>query len=273
MPGHDGGAVQVIYPFMQYRHVYDALRDHETFSSEQNAGALVLIGNDPPRHTHLRKIVNRVFTPRRVAEAEPWISAISTELFDAIGADTTDFVDEYTMPLPVKVIARLLGIPGEDYRLFKEWSDNFIGQGSAQSGESMAAMLTYFAQMAAKRRESQSEDLITALVAGDVEGEKLAEWEILSFCVLLLVAGNETTTNLMSNMTNILARRPELWRQLKEDRSLVEPFIEETLRYESPVQLSSASPSATSRLAGTTIPQGSIGGHLLRRGEPRWRGL
>src|SRR6185437_2840321 len=97
MPGGEGSPVQSIYPLMKYRHVYDALRDHETFSSEQNAGALVLIGNDPPRHTHLRKIVNRVFTPRRVAEAEPWISAISTELFDAMSDGTTDFVDEYTV--------------------------------------------------------------------------------------------------------------------------------------------------------------------------------
>jgi cytochrome P450 len=188
---------QVLYPFMKYRHVYGALRDHETYSSVGGVG-LVLIGDDPPRHTQLRRIVNKVFTPRRVAEAEPWIQAIADQLFTEMIVGEIDVVDHYTMPLPVKVIAKLLGIPGDDYRQFKEWSDSFIGQDGASNGESMMAMTQYFAAMAAHRRTDPGDDLITALVNAEVEGEKLSEWELLGFCVLLLVAGNETTTNLMS---------------------------------------------------------------------------
>src|SRR6185369_12213177 len=110
---------RVLYPLMKYEHVYGALRDHETFSSQGDTVDLALIGNDPPRHTHLRRIVNKVFTPRRIAESEPWITALSTELLDAMGHGEVDFVDGYTVPVPVKVIAKMLGIPGEDYRKFK----------------------------------------------------------------------------------------------------------------------------------------------------------
>jgi hypothetical protein len=252
---------RVLYPLMKYEHVYGALRDHETFSSQGDGQVdLALIGNDPPRHTHLRRIVNKVFTPRRIAEAEPWITALSTELLDEMGHGEVDFVDGFTVPLPVKVIAKMLGIPGEDYRKFKDWSDAVLG-GGPESGpgamSSMGEMMQYFGAMGAKRREEPGEDLITALVSAEVEGEVLQEWEMVSFCILLLVAGNETTTNLMSNMLNILAHRPDLWARLKADRSLVEPMIEETLRYESPVQLLFRRVTHDVEVGGVPIPQGS----------------
>jgi cytochrome P450 len=229
---------------LKFEDAYAALRDHDTFSSDNpHAGQfgpkLVLIQDDPPRHTHFRRLVNRAFTLRRVQALEPWITEIANALLDEIGDGENDIVESYTVPLPVKVIARLLGIPGEDYVTFKRWSDAFLSTVPIQTDErlqNLQAMVAYFGQMAAVRRAHGADDLISALVEADVEGEALQDWEILGFCILLLIAGNETTTNLLGNMLHALAARPDLWRQLREDRSLVETVIEESLRYESPVQ-------------------------------------
>lgn len=229
---------------LRYEDVYAALRDHETFSSDnpqagQFGPKLVLIQDNPPRHTRFRRLVNKVFTLKRIEMLEPWITGGANTLLDDMKEGEPDIVESYTVPLPVQVIARLLGIPGEDYVTFKRWSDAFLSTVSVQAGErlqNLQAMVGYFGQMAAARRAHGAEDLITALVEAEVEGEALQDWEILGFCILLLIAGNETTTNLLGNLFSALAERPELWRQLREDCSLVETVIEETLRYESPVQ-------------------------------------
>jgi len=249
---------------LRYDDVYSALRDHETFSSENlMAGRfgppIVLIQDDPPRHTRFRRLVNKVFTLKRVEALEPWITSIAHELLDEIGDGTADIVESYTVPLPVKVIARLLGIPGEDYATFKRWSDAFLSTVSAERDDrlqNIQAMVAYFGQMAAARRSQGAEDLITALVQADIEGESLQDWEILGFCILLLIAGNETTTNLLGNMLNLLVERPELWQQLREDRSLVEPVIEETLRYEGPVQRLFRTVTRDVEVSGVKIAQG-----------------
>lgn len=238
------GILERRWGFMRYADVYNALRDHQTFSSETAATGqfgqkMVLLQDDPPRHSRLRRLVNSAFTLKRVEALEPWITSIVHELLDDIGDREVDLVAEYSVPLPVRVIARLLGIPGEQYETFKRWSDAFISATAMTATERMQhvqAMVAYFGQMAAERRAHGAEDLITALVEGEIEGEALEEWEILGFCILLLIAGNETTTNLLGNMLNILAERPDLWQQLQSDRKLVELFIEETLRFESPVQ-------------------------------------
>jgi len=243
--GASGRAAPVwAWGLLRYDDVYSALRDHETFSSEnlmagQFGPRIALIQDDPPRHTRFRRLVNKVFTLKRVEALEPWIASVATALLDELGEGTTDVVESYTIPLPVKVIARLLGIPGEDYMTFKRWSDSFLSTVSAQRDERMQnvqEMVAYFGQMAAARRSHGAEDLITALVEAEIEGESLQDWEILGFCILLLIAGNETTTNLIGNLLNFLVDRPDLWQQLRADRSLVETVIEETLRYESPIQ-------------------------------------
>jgi len=229
---------------LKYHDVYTALRDHETFSSEspvagQFGPPLVLIQDDPPRHTRFRRIVNKAFTLKRVEALEPWITKIADELLDHIGNQETDMVEAFTVPLPMRVIARLLGIPEEDYATFKRWSDAFLSTVSADRNDRMQNvqdMIAYFGQMAVARRTEGADDLITALVEAEIEGESLQDWEILGFCILLLIAGNETTTNLLGNLLNLLVDRPDLWQQLRNDRSLVETVIEETLRYESPVQ-------------------------------------
>lgn len=257
------------WALMRYDDVYGALRDHETFSSARNPFVekglfpqLVLIMDDPPRHTRFRRLVNKAFTPKRIEALEPWIVRVANELLSEIGTGEVDIVQSYTIPLPVKVIAHLLGIPGEDYVTFKRWSDTFISSLISISLEermqNTQEMVAYFGQMAAARRAQAAEDLITALVEAEIEGERLQDWEILGFCILLLIAGNETTTNLMSNMLNILVDRPELWQQLRQDRSLVETVIEETLRYESPVQQLNRVTTRDVEISGVKIPQGAL---------------
>jgi cytochrome P450 len=258
--------------FMKYDDVYNALRDHDTFSSEtavtgQFGQKMVLLQDDPPRHTRLRRLVNTAFTLKRVEALEPWITGIANELLDDIGGNEgnnagneAEVVSSYTIPLPVKVIARLLGIPSDDYETFKQWSDAFISATAMVATARMQHvedMVAYFGKMAAARREHGAEDLITALVEGDIEGEALEEWEILGFCILLLIAGNETTTNLLGNVLNILVDQPDLWQQLRADRSLVEPVIEETLRLESPIQ----------RLFRMTTKDVEVSGQHIRQGD------
>jgi len=257
------------WALMKYDDVYSALRNHDTFSSARNPFVakgffpqLVLIMDDPPRHTRFRRLVNKAFTLKRVEALEPWINTIANELLDEIGTGETDIVQSYTIPLPVKIIARLMGIPGDDYSTFKRWSDTFISSLISISLEermqNTMEMADYFGKIAAARHAQGADDLITALVEAEIDGESLQDWEILGFCILLLIAGNETTTNLMGNMLNILVDRPELWQRLRADRSLVEPVIEETLRYESPVQQLMRTTTREVTLSGVTIPENDL---------------
>ncbi|MBI3798607.1 MAG: cytochrome P450 [Deltaproteobacteria bacterium] len=257
------------WALMKYADVYHALRDHDTFSSARNPliekgifPRLVLIADDPPRHTRFRRLVNKAFTLRRVEALEPWITQVANEQLYEMGRGEVDVVQSYTIPLPVTVIARLLGIPGEEYPTFKRWSDTFISALVSISLEermkNTQEMVAYFGQIAAARRAHGADDLITALVEAEVEGESLEEWEILGFCILLLIAGNETTTNLMSNILNVLVERPALWQRLREDRSLVETVIEETLRYESPIQQLFRVAARDVEVSGVKIAEGDM---------------
>jgi cytochrome P450 len=256
-----------VWLLLKYDQVSGALRDPATFSSQNPAPGivapqLVMISDDPPRHTRFRRLVNKAFTARRIAELEPWIKAVAEGLLDQIAiGKSVDAVDAFTMPLPVQVIARMLGIRGEDQPAFKRWSDSMIAFNGgdftpSERVENGMQMMDYFRQVAAARRGQHASDLISALVEADVEGERLEEWEILGFCILILVAGNETTTNLMSNLLNIMVDRPELWQRLREDRSRVEFAIEETLRYESPVQMLTRFPTRDIEIEGRQIFQG-----------------
>jgi len=257
------------WALMKYADVYGALRDHDTFSSARNPliekgvfPPLALITDDPPRHTRFRRLVNKAFTLKRIEALTPWITTVANTLLDEMGTGEKELVQSYNIPLPVKVIARLLGIPGEEYPTFKRWSDAFIASLVSMPPEermqNTQEMITYFGQMAAARRAHGAEDLITALVEAEIEGESLEDWEILGFCMLLLIAGNETTTNLMSNMFNVLVDRPALWQRLRQDRSLVEPVIEETLRYEGPVRVLLRSTTRDVVVSGVHIPQGEM---------------
>ncbi|MDH5252187.1 MAG: cytochrome P450 [Nitrospira sp.] len=255
------------WALMRYRDVYGALRDHETFASRHSlAGKVVprlaLIHDDPPRHTRFRHLVNKAFTLRRIEALKPWIASVVNELLNEMTAQPeSELMQAYAIPLPVKVIAKMLGIPGEDYVRFKQWSDTFLAFSSMRPDErakSNQEMMTYFGHIAAARRAQGAEDLITALVEASVDGESLQDAEIIGFCILALIAGNETTTNLIGNMLGILLDRPELWDRLRANRSLVDVVIEETLRLESPFQRLSRITTRDTEVSGVAIPQGSL---------------
>jgi cytochrome P450 len=251
----------------RFADVYGALRDHTTFSSaggiapgmRGQGGFVTMITTDPPRHTRLRALVNKAFTPRVVAELVPMMRRVVDELLADVDGGPVDMVETLTYPLPVIVIAQLLGIPPEERARFKRWSDAVVGVTDAglreENQQAVVEMFQYFAAQIAARRaaETPGHDLITAVVRAEIDGEALSDGELLSFCLLLLVAGNETTTNLIGNLLNVLADRPDLWRALRADRTLVEPAVEEALRYDSPVQALWRTATRDVELHGTTI--------------------
>ena len=267
----------------RYGDVYGALRDHETFSSAQGVsprgqggGGITIVTSDPPRHTHLRQLVNRAFTPRTVAALRPRIEEIAAQLINGRGGDAFDLVETLSYPLPVIVIAELLGIPPEHRADFKRWSDALVGSFEKEAGafaQEGAEMFAYFTEAFAERRASPRDDLLTALTLAEVEGERMNDIELLMFAIILLVAGNETTTNLLGNLLNVLADRPDLWAALRADRWLVGAAIEETLRFDSPVQLLGRTVTRDIELHGTAIAAGSrvlVSFGSANRDEEEW---
>ena len=241
------GRSEPLYAWALLRHadVLAAIRDPATFSSAQiqtvfkTMPKFSLLHDDPPHHTHLRRIVSKAFSPQRIASLSERIGHIANELLDAAGRGPVELMAAYAVPLPTRVIAGMLGVPDNDYPSFKLWSEaviSYVGMPPEERARKMQEMMGYLSRMIAERRAQPAADLISALVEAEVEGAALSDAEVRSFAAVLLVAGNETTTNLIGNMMALLADRPELWRRAREDRSLVEPIIEEVLRYESPVQ-------------------------------------
>lgn len=230
--------------------VLNAANDFETFSSE---GGITIEGGgnqfpmmilmDPPRHDRLRSIVSRAFTSRRVAELEPRIRKLADGLLDEfISNGGGDLVDALASPIPSLVIADMLGVPGEDRAKFREWSDAAIRQDPNVPDTQRAGMVAaralyeYFGHVVEERRKRPADDLVTALIHAEVDGEKLSQQELLGFCFLLLVAGNETTTNLISNGAIAFAENPDQRRAVRVDLSLLPKAVEEVLRFDGPVQ-------------------------------------
>jgi cytochrome P450 len=223
-----------------------------------------LIASDPPLHTRIRALVSRAFTPRRIADLEPRIREIASGLIDALlPREDFDFVSALAEPLPVIVISEMLGIEPERRRDFKRWSDNVIKTAALGLGtpdlKSIAANLREFSEyMEAaieRRRREPGDDLISALVQAS-EG-LLDPEDVTSFTRLLLVAGNETTTNLLGNGMVALLRNPSEWERLVQDASLVPNAVEEMLRYDSPAQAILRVTTQDTEVAGHPLPRGS----------------
>jgi cytochrome P450 len=259
----------------RYADVFEALQAPDLFISGKGvavgapegddealtAGVPLLITTDRPRHTQLRALVSRAFTPRRVARLEPRIRAIARSLLDDVkGLREFDLVREFSAPLPTIVIAELLGVPSRDQEWFKEKSTEVAqfdptAPGGAQNREAALELGSYLAQVLAERRSEPRDDLLSALVAAEIEGQRLSEPELIGFAFLLLVAGNETTTNLISNAAILLDRHRDQRRLLLEDRSRISTAVEEFLRYDSPVQGLARTTTAPVTLHGVTIPE------------------
>lgn len=251
-----------------YDAVNRALTDHAAFSSERDwdtGGSLdkSLINLDPPRHRQLRALVAQAFTPLTIARLEPRIVAITRELLDAVvPTGRMDVIDDLAIPLPVIIIAELLGIPATDRVRFKQWSDAIVlgthgadaATGSALGANWHEEMTEYFLKTIALRQQNPREDLISALLAAQIGGEHLTKPELMGFCVLLLIAGNETTTNLIGNAILCFDAYPETFVRLRQSPALLPGAIEEILRYRSPVQLTIRTTTQPVELGGQMIP-------------------
>jgi cytochrome P450 len=198
-----------------------------------------ILQSDPPQHTRLRSIISKAFTPRAVRACEPLVDAYARERVEAIlGLGEVDVIDEYAIPIPVIVIAEMLGVPREDHALFRKWSDDIVGAigGKVDPRESQREFNEYFTSVVEARQREPKDDVISKLLQPNSKGEQLTQPEVISFCLSLLVAGNETTTGLIGNLFFELAKRPDDWRRLREDPSLIASAVEESLRFDAPNQ-------------------------------------
>jgi len=224
----------------------------------------LLITTDRPRHTQLRSLVSRAFTPRRIARLELRIRDIARTLLDEVeGRREFDLVRELSGPLPTIVIAELLGVPVEDQEWFKEKSNGVaeFDPTAARAGDGpdlgpALELAGYLAEVLKQRRAEPRDDLLSALLAAEIDGEHLSEPELIAFAFLLLVGGNETTTNLISNAAIQLDRHRDQRRLLTEDPKRIPTAIEEFLRFDSPVQGLARTTASPVSLHGVTIPEG-----------------
>ena len=222
---------------------------------------------DPPDHTRLRLLVADVFTRRAVESLRPRIEAIATELLDrCVELREFDLVSDFAYPLPIRVIAELLGVPFADRDRFGVWSRELVGlfgadvpsdADVAHGNATVEAFLDYFRELSDERRRKPREDLLSALTQVEQAGERLSTDELLAMCLLLLIAGHETTANLIGNGTVALLRNPHALERLRDEPAVVTRAVEELLRYDSPVQ-------ATAR---TTLEDISIGSRTIGPGQ------
>lgn len=232
--------------------------------------ALSMLFRDPPDHTRLRALVSKAFTPRVVETLRGRIQDIVDRSLDRVaGAPRMDVIEELAYPLPVAVISDLLGVPAEDSEAVKEWSRDVaraldaialpVGPDVIERGRrATAAMAEYFRSLIGERRRQPDSDLLSGLVEAEEAGDRLTERELLATCVLLYVAGHETTVNLIGNGLLALLRHPVERRRLQGDLGLLPGAIEELLRYDGPVQRTGRMAACDVEIAGVPIPEGSL---------------
>ena len=280
------GARFRFYTVSRYTEVLHVLRHPEIYSSEVMGGSRVealnaegdiaptsgsLIGQDPPEHTQQRGIVSRGFTPRRISDLEPYIRKNAEDLFSAFESrGSCDLMTEFANLLPVSVIADLLGLDPSRRDDFKRWSTALI-IGSTRPGtdnlgsnrELFREFRDYMTQVIEERRRAPGDDLVSTLLhSGEDEGILEPE-QVISFASLLLAAGSETTTNLIGNAMLALFANPEQLQKIRADPTLVGALVEETLRWDSPIQLTMRLATRDTELGGIAIPKGSIVAALL----------
>jgi cytochrome P450 len=261
------------WTLVRYADVVESLTDPRFLADrapEVDEGYTVaksMLVSDPPDHTRLRSLVQKAFTPRMVEQLRPRIGAIVRELIDRIATrgGPFDIITDLAYPLPVVVIAELLGVPPEDRETFRDWSaalaaslDPLVSQEAAQRAtEARDALHGYLRAIIAERRRAPRSDLISALVAVEERGEILSEPELVVMCTLLLIAGHETTVNLIGNGMFALIDHPQQYAQLRETPGLIGSAVEELVRFDSPVQL-------TARIAAVPL---EMGGQHIEAGQ------
>ena len=263
----------------RYDDVFSILRNPQVFSSSIVTSALTgdlsvyppqapsIIALDPPDHTRLRKLVNRAFTPRRIASLETHTREVTHQLLEQIASQgECDLVLDLAAPLPVINIAELLGIPPEQRLMFRRWSDDILlsanmGAMTSEDRERIRQTITdfhaYIRKMIAVYREQPGNNLLSDLVRAEEEEQRLTADEILSLVATLLPAGNETTSNLISNTVLALLDHPQELAKVRANPALVPQVIEEVLRYDTPVQWLTRITMREVEVAGITLPAGA----------------
>ncbi len=252
----------------RYEDVDMVLRDHRRFSKNDGREDEYrsMLHHDPPDHTRLRSLVSKAFTPRAVRELHPRVQLIVDDLLSELeGKDRFDLIENLAFPMPVTVIAEMLGVPSQDMDRFKDWSNDIsltiepsLREDQIRRVERASEKLyEYFESIIEERRREPQDDMITALLNAEDEGDRLTHEELLGTLVLLLVAGNETTRNLIGNGMRALLKHPDQLRKLRDNPDLLDSAISELLRYDSPVQLDG-------RLAHSDV---EVAGHRIRAGQ------
>jgi cytochrome P450 len=257
----------------RFEDVRAILLDHRRFSSSAMGGGVAggrgpsfpfpLLTDDPPRHTALRGLLAKAFTPAAMEEMRPAIETLAKELVADIPAGVeVDIVEQLTAPLPVAVIAGMMGVPRDKAMDFKRWSNALVGIQDGQISADRIGLLmelrNYFGALAAERRAAPGDDLVSALTRAAKASETLTDDQVVGFCILLMIAGNETTTNLLGNLLNRLADAPDEWAALRADPGLIEGAIEESLRIDSPAQMVIRRAMEDVTLGTQTIPAGEL---------------
>ncbi|CAM5667910.1 Cytochrome P450 OS=Streptomyces fumanus OX=67302 GN=GCM10018772_10660 PE=3 SV=1 [Streptomyces fumanus] len=237
--------------------------EHEPFHTLNDHGMLDL---EPPDHTRIRRLVSKAFTPRTVERLKPYVDALAGELVDRlVAAGGGDLLTDVAEPLPVAVIAEMLGIPESDRAPLRPWSADIRGMYELNPSEETAARAVrasvefteYLRGLIAERREEPGDDLVSALIAAHDEGDRLTEQEMISTCVLLLNAGHEATVNATVNGWWALFRNPGQLAALRADHSLIPTAVEELMRYDTPLQLFERWVLEEVEIDGTVLPRGA----------------
>ena len=290
----------------RYDHVGDALKDPSAFSSKAEwalfGGFLsarpgtrpdvhaiaasqprTLVASDPPEHIILRRLPAQMFTAKAVNVYAPLVQSIAEELVDEMLAkregDEVDLVWEFNFPLPIRVIAAILGIAPERWHDFKRWSDILIKRHSGEGGSDdekadLKAMMTFFDEIIQERKRHPGEDLISMMISGnEAEEAQLTDWDLRNFCGLLLSAGNETTTNLLGNLSHAFFHHPDELRKVRASGDIPRA-VEEILRHDPSVQAVPRVTLREVRVGDTTLPEGAfvlLMTAAANRDESRWQ--
>ncbi len=224
----------------------------------------MMLDVDPPDHTRLRKLVQPYFNPKRIQELSPRIEAVADQLIDEMKMTEgpVDLINEFAFPLPIIVISELLGVPSEDREKFRRWSNTIVSASDNMSADfqgDVREFIEYLTLLFKDKKENPKEDLISNLILHEEEGEQLTEDELYSMIVLLIIAGHETTVNLIGNGMYALFEHPRQLEKLRKDHTLIETAIEESLRFYSPVDFSTARWSADDMdFKGKSIKKGDM---------------
>ena len=223
---------------------------------------------DDPAHLRLRTLVSKGFTPRRIRELEPRVTELAVQHLDVVlekaNAGTVDYVAEFAGKLPMDVISELMGVPVEDRDRIRAMADGVmhredgVNDVPASAIEASINLIVYYQQMIAERRKKPTEDLTSALLAAEVDGDRLTDEEILGFMFLMVIAGNETTTKLLANAAFWGHKNPDQLTPVYDDPSRVPLWVEETLRYDTSSQILARTVSGELKLYDTTIPEGEV---------------